>query len=148
MFGLILACAFAADTPTINAKALNPPIKARFIKAPPFRQENATLFIGSINNNKIKKAEPFREAGFQSGSRKIFVKAASFVPAKNPAADDFGGGAFVHGGATASVNSRRVSRRLGLLRGSMAAPAAVTMSILRITASSPGPSTNPAALTF
>jgi hypothetical protein len=46
-----LACAFAAETPTINAKTLSPPIKARFIRLPPFRQENATLFIGSINNN-------------------------------------------------------------------------------------------------
>jgi hypothetical protein len=57
MFGLMLACAFAADTPTINAKTLKPPIKARFIRLPPFRQRNATLFIGSINNNKIKEAD-------------------------------------------------------------------------------------------
>src|SRR5262245_22017303 len=57
MFGLILACALAADTPTIIAKTLNPAIKARFIRTPPFRQENATLFIGSINNNKIKEAD-------------------------------------------------------------------------------------------
>src|SRR5262249_5843598 len=57
MFGLILACALAADTPTIIAKTLKPPIKARFIRTPPYRQENATLFIGSINNNKIKEAD-------------------------------------------------------------------------------------------
>jgi hypothetical protein len=29
--GLILACAFAASTPTIIAKTLKPPIKARFM---------------------------------------------------------------------------------------------------------------------
>src|SRR5262245_2718207 len=63
-FGLILACAFAADTPTINAKTLNPPIKARFIRAPPFRQENATLFIGSINNNKFKEEDGRRRRIF------------------------------------------------------------------------------------
>jgi len=51
MFGLMLACAFAADTPTIIAKTLSPAIKARFISLPPFRPTNATLFIGSINNN-------------------------------------------------------------------------------------------------
>src|SRR5215471_19517671 len=64
MFGLILACALAADTPTINAKTLNPPIKARFIRAPPFRQENATLFIGSINNNKFKEEDGRRRRIF------------------------------------------------------------------------------------
>src|SRR5262249_39710430 len=36
-----------------------------------------------------------------------FINAASFVPARNPAADDFGGGAFVRGGATALINNRR-----------------------------------------
>src|SRR5262249_11901131 len=36
MLGLILACAFAADTPTIIAKTLKPPIKACFIRGPPF----------------------------------------------------------------------------------------------------------------
>src|SRR5262249_55545141 len=66
MFGLMLACAFAADTPTINAKTLKPPIKARFIRTPPFRQENATLFIGSINNNKIKEADGRRRRIFRA----------------------------------------------------------------------------------
>src|SRR6516165_5441441 len=64
MFGLILACAFAADTPKIIAKTLKPPIKARFIRTPPFRQENATLFIGSINNNKFKEADGRRRRIF------------------------------------------------------------------------------------
>src|SRR5262245_52992395 len=62
----MLACAFAADTPTINAKMLNPPIKACFITAPPFRQGNATLFIGSINNNKIKDADGRRRPIFEA----------------------------------------------------------------------------------
>src|SRR6516162_3290340 len=70
MFGLILACAFAADTPTIIAKTLNPPTKARFIRAPPFRQENATLFIGSINNNKFKEADGRRRRIFGAVPRK------------------------------------------------------------------------------
>src|SRR6516162_3671913 len=86
MFGLTLACAFAADTPTTNAKTLNPPIKARFIRAPPFGQENATLFIGSINNNKIKEC---LDADFQRDSGKIFINAASFVPGKEPSRGRF-----------------------------------------------------------
>jgi hypothetical protein len=57
---LILACALAAVTPTIMAAALNPPIKTRFITSPPFGQENATLFIGSITGNKIKEASALR----------------------------------------------------------------------------------------
>src|SRR5215471_6742172 len=36
MLGLILACAFAADTPTIIAKTLKPPIRTCFIRVPPF----------------------------------------------------------------------------------------------------------------
>src|SRR5262249_46098835 len=36
MLGLILACAFAADTPTIIAKTLQPPIRTCFIQVPPF----------------------------------------------------------------------------------------------------------------
>src|SRR5215469_2489986 len=67
-FGLILACALAADTPTIIARTLNPPIKACFISLPPFGQENATLFIGSITGNKVKAA---RGCGTQiSGHRR------------------------------------------------------------------------------
>src|SRR5262249_14365454 len=62
----MLACAFAADTPTIIAKTLNPPIKACFITAPPFGQGNATLFIGSINNNKIKEADGRRRRTFKA----------------------------------------------------------------------------------
>jgi len=80
MFGLILACAFAAVTPTIIAKTLKPPIRTCFIRAPPFGQGNATLFIGSINNNKIKEADGAREADFQSLPGKIFINAASFDP--------------------------------------------------------------------
>jgi hypothetical protein len=55
-----LACALAADTPTIIARTLNPPIKACFISLPPFGQENATLFIGSITGNKVKAASALR----------------------------------------------------------------------------------------
>jgi hypothetical protein len=50
----------AADTPTIIAKTLSPPIKARFIILPPFGQEHATLFIGSITGNKIKEIRACR----------------------------------------------------------------------------------------
>src|SRR6516225_3102700 len=107
MFGLILACAFAADTPTIIAKTLKPPIKARFIRTPPFRQENATLFIGSINNNKIKEADGRGRPIFGAVPGKSSSTPPHLLPALNPAADDFGGSAFVHGGATASVNNRR-----------------------------------------
>jgi hypothetical protein len=57
---LILAWALAADTPTIIAKTLSPPIKARFIILPPFGQEHATLFIGSITGNKIKEVRACR----------------------------------------------------------------------------------------
>src|SRR5262249_15430611 len=83
MFGLILACAFAADTPTIIAKTLKPAIKARFIRTPPFRQENATLFIGSINNNKIKEADGRGRPIFGSRPGKIFINAASFIACKD-----------------------------------------------------------------
>src|SRR5262249_21093699 len=106
MFGLMLACAFAADTPTINAKTLNPPIKARFIRAPPFRQENATLFIGSINNNKIKEADTRRRRIFRACPGKSSSTPPHSFPARNPAADDFGVPAFVRGGATTFVNKR------------------------------------------
>src|SRR5262245_41377276 len=57
----MLAWALAADTPTIIARALNPPSKACFITLPPFGQENATLFIGSITGNKIKEASARRK---------------------------------------------------------------------------------------
>src|SRR5215467_3734337 len=86
MFGLILACAFAADTPTINAKTLNPPIKARFIRTPPFRQENATLFIGSINNNKIKEADRRRRRIFRACPGKSSSTPPHLLPAGTPAA--------------------------------------------------------------
>src|SRR5216683_813661 len=56
----MLAWALAADTPTIIAKTLSPPIKARFIILPPFGQEHATIFIGSITGNKIKEASACR----------------------------------------------------------------------------------------
>jgi hypothetical protein len=36
MFGLTLACAFAATTPATMAKPLKPAIKASFIRFPPF----------------------------------------------------------------------------------------------------------------
>src|SRR5262249_32839556 len=94
MFGLILACAFAADTPTIIAKTLKPPIKARFIRAPPFRQENATLFIGSINNNKIKGADGRGRPIFGAVPGKSSSTPPHLLPARNPAADDFGVRAF------------------------------------------------------
>src|SRR5262249_15995209 len=57
----MLAWALAADTPTIIARALNPPSKVCFITLPPFGQENATLFIGSITGNKIKEASARRK---------------------------------------------------------------------------------------
>jgi hypothetical protein len=60
MFGLTLAWALAADTPTIIAKTLSPPIKARFISSPPFGQEHATIFIGNITGNKIKEVRARR----------------------------------------------------------------------------------------
>src|SRR5262249_28499578 len=107
MFGLILACALAADTPTIIAKTLNPAIKARFIRTPPFRQENATLFIGSINNNKIKEPDGRGRPIFGAVPGKSSSTPPHLLPARTPAADDFGGGAFVHGGATASVSNWR-----------------------------------------
>jgi hypothetical protein len=75
-----LACALAADTPTIIAKTLSPAIKARFISLPPFRQTNATLFIGSINNNKIKEADARGRPIFLVLPRKIFINARSFFP--------------------------------------------------------------------
>jgi hypothetical protein len=71
----------AADTPTIIAKTLSPAIKARFISLPPFRQRNATLFIGSINNNKIKEADARGRLIFLVLPRKIFINARSFSPA-------------------------------------------------------------------
>jgi len=74
---LILACAFAAETPTIIAKTLNPPIKACFIRLPPFRQEHATLFIGSINNHKIKEADARDRRIFPATPGKIFINAAA-----------------------------------------------------------------------
>jgi hypothetical protein len=48
------------------AAALNPPIKTRFISLPPFGQENATLFIGSITGNKVKEAKVMRAADFRT----------------------------------------------------------------------------------
>jgi hypothetical protein len=43
MFGLILACASAAVTPTIMAKPLKPAIKASFIRLPPFGHADDTV---------------------------------------------------------------------------------------------------------
>jgi hypothetical protein len=59
-----LAWALAADTPTIIAKTLSPPIKKRFISLPPFGQEHATIFIGSITGNKIKEIKGMQDADF------------------------------------------------------------------------------------
>src|SRR5262252_869542 len=119
MFGLILACALAAETPTINAKTLNRPIKARCIRTPPFRQENATLFIGSINNNKIKEPDGRGRPIFGAVPGKSSSTPPHLLPAGTPAADDFGGGAFVHGGATASVSNWRACPRCDRWRASV-----------------------------
>jgi hypothetical protein len=77
---LILACAFAACIPTIIAKTLKPPIRTCFIRTPPFRQENATLFIGSINNHKIKEADAPPEADFSEASREKSSSTRLLVP--------------------------------------------------------------------
>src|SRR6266540_6222853 len=97
MFGLILACAFAAVTPTIIAKTLKPPIRTCFIRAPPFRQGNATLFIGSINNNKIKGADGRGTPIFRDIREKSSSTPPHLIPARNSAADDLCGTAFVRG---------------------------------------------------
>jgi|SRR6478672_5530244 hypothetical protein len=70
----MFACAFAAVTPAMNAKALKPPIKASFITSPPFRQKTATVFIGSINERKIKEARPASAGIFERGQGKIRIK--------------------------------------------------------------------------
>src|SRR5262245_25276237 len=81
----MLAWALAADTPTIIARALNPPSKACFITLPPFGQENATLFIGSITGNKIKEASARRKriSGHLGGKIRINagVPASAVLPA-------------------------------------------------------------------
>jgi hypothetical protein len=79
---LILAWALAADTPTIIAKTLSPPIKARFIILPPFEQEHATLFIGSISGNKIKEASACRTRISRHVAGKIRINAGVLEPAK------------------------------------------------------------------
>jgi hypothetical protein len=67
----------AADTPTIIAKTLSPPIKARFISLPPFGQEHATIFIGSITGNKIKELRPSRPRISGHAGGKIRVNAGA-----------------------------------------------------------------------
>ena len=73
----LLAWALAADTPTIIAKTLSPPIKARFIILPPFGQEHATIFIGSIAGNKIKEASACGTPIFRTCRGKIRINAGA-----------------------------------------------------------------------
>jgi hypothetical protein len=73
MFGLILAWAFAAVTPTIMAKPLKLPIKASFISCPPFRQTSATVLLGSINTCKFKEATPPHRGLFVPAAKKIAI---------------------------------------------------------------------------
>src|SRR5258708_17586501 len=80
----MLAWALAADTPTIIAKTLSPPIKARFIILPPFGQEHATIFIGSITGNKIKEASACRTRISRYVGGKIRINAGVLEPAKVP----------------------------------------------------------------
>jgi hypothetical protein len=72
----------AADTPTIIAKMLSPPIKARFIILPPFGQEHATLFIGSITGNKIKEIRACRTLISRHVGGKSALMPAPLEPAK------------------------------------------------------------------
>src|SRR5260370_19277498 len=80
----MLAWALAADTPTIIAKTLSPPIKARFIILPPFGQEHATIFIGSITGNKIKEASACRTRISRYVGGKILINAGVLQPSKFP----------------------------------------------------------------
>jgi len=79
----------AADTPTIIARTLNPPIKTRFITSPPFRQENATLFIGSITGNKVKEARACgtQISGHPGGKIRINANAVRDLRRKSVAVD-------------------------------------------------------------
>src|SRR6266446_7221343 len=77
-FGLILACALAACTPTIRARTPKPAIKARFIRLPPFSTSKCHSFYLVASTRIKSKRQRARGATFLDvARRKILIKATA-----------------------------------------------------------------------
>src|SRR5215813_939884 len=108
MLGLILACAFAADTPTIIAKTLKPPIRTCFIRALlPFDKKTPHFLLVASTTIKSKREEPRGKRIFRTVPEQIFINAPVVVPWKELSSRRFLRRRFRPRGATACVSNQR-----------------------------------------